>query len=261
MGRQLAIQLAELGAKVIATDINLENAFHTAQMCEIHSGQCEAIQLDVTDHEQFAAVLQDVKTRYGRIGYLFNNAGIAMFGELMDMTREQWQHIVDVNIWGVINGTTLGYELMRKQGFGHIINTASAAGLGPVPLLSAYAMTKHAVVGLSTSLREEARAFGIKVSVVCPGIVNTNIFDASTGFSVPIDEVRPKSPIPEMDAAEAATEILNGVRKNQNKIVFPTSAKLMDYSQRLNPSLTTPVHQLVLKQFRKLQDELYDTEN
>jgi NAD(P)-dependent dehydrogenase (short-subunit alcohol dehydrogenase family) len=113
---------------------------------------------------------------YGRLDYMFNNAGIGMGGEVRDMDLEHWRRVLEVNLWGVTCGTSAAYEEMVRQGFGHIVNTASLAGLIPLPMVAAYCATKHAVVGLSASLRAEAAALGIKVSVVCPGFVETGIF-------------------------------------------------------------------------------------
>jgi short-subunit dehydrogenase len=107
---------------------------------------------------------------------MLNNAGIALGGEVRDMDLEHWRRILDVNLWGVIHGTTAAYQVMVKQGFGHIVNTASLGGLIPEPMATAYATTKHAVVGLSTSLRAEAAELRVKVSVVCPGFVQTRTF-------------------------------------------------------------------------------------
>ena len=104
----------------------------------------------------------------GRVDYLFNNAGVNLCAELRDTTLEDWDLLIDMNLRGVIHGVHAAYPIMREQGFGHIVNIASAAGLIPAAAEGAYAATKHAVVGLSSSLRIEAESFGVKVSVVCP---------------------------------------------------------------------------------------------
>ena len=105
--------------------------------------------MDITRAQDFEELVQDVIRRYGKPDYLFNNAGIGVGGEIWDMKRDHWRRIVDVNIWGVINGTIPDYRAMVKQGFGHIVNTASLAGIVPAPGETAYSMSKHAVVGLS----------------------------------------------------------------------------------------------------------------
>ncbi|WP_249649216.1 SDR family oxidoreductase, partial [Lysinibacillus sp. D4B2_S17] len=87
-------------------------------------------------------------------------------------------------LWGVIYVTQIAYPIMKKQGFGHIVNTSSAAGLGPSPMASAYSTTKHAVVGLTNSLHYEAEEFGIKVSTLCPTFVDTLIFDNARAINL-----------------------------------------------------------------------------
>ena len=105
------------------------------------------------------------------------NAGIVIFGEASDYQIHDWDKSIDVNLRGVIHGVDAAYRVMLEQGFGHIINTASIAGLMPWPMEIGYSTTKHAVVGLTTTLRAEAAHAGVRVSVLCPGLVRTPILD------------------------------------------------------------------------------------
>ncbi|WP_053593295.1 SDR family oxidoreductase [Lysinibacillus sp. FJAT-14222] len=97
-------------------------------------------------------VITNVYEEFQRLDYLFNNAGRAMYGEIYDISMDEWKNIVDINLWGVVYGTQVGDQITKEQGFGHIINTSSAVGFGPSPISAAYSTTKHAVVGLTTSL-------------------------------------------------------------------------------------------------------------
>jgi short-subunit dehydrogenase len=142
-----------------------------------------------------------------------------------------------VNLWGVVHGIRAAYPLMARQRAGHIVNTASGAGLAPAPLATAYGMTKHAVVGLSRSLREEAAGLGVRVSVVCPGFVDTAIFDRAIGLRRPVREDVKESPVRPYPAAKAARAILRGVRANRAVIVFPFHMKAMLWTYRLAPGL------------------------
>ncbi|MCG8672480.1 MAG: SDR family NAD(P)-dependent oxidoreductase, partial [Pseudomonadales bacterium] len=165
--------------------------------------------------------------------YLFNNAGIAFVGEVAETTLDQWQALVNINQMGLVYGTLKAYEVMRKQGHGHIVNTASVAGLMPAPMLTAYAMTKHAVAGLTLSLREEAACYGVKVSMVCPGIIRTNIVDGTDMNSLggnskdPYEHFEKNTAFKAISADEAATYILKGVKKNLPEIIFPLHGKIM----------------------------------
>jgi NAD(P)-dependent dehydrogenase (short-subunit alcohol dehydrogenase family) len=230
MGRALAVQLVALGAKVMATDINATGLATLADECAA-TGLLSTQILDVTDRQAFAALLRQVAAA-GSLDYLFNNAGIAITGELKDNTEQDWQRTIDINQMGVLYGTLTAYELMRAQGHGHIVNTASVAGLMPAPMLAIYAMTKHAVVGLSLSLREEARTYGVRVSVVCPGIVETPIVGRdqmqrlNLGDISPYDLIRQKSLIRPITPDQAALAILRGVERNLPEIIFPLHGKL-----------------------------------
>jgi NAD(P)-dependent dehydrogenase (short-subunit alcohol dehydrogenase family) len=230
MGRAVSLQLVAAGAKVVATDVNAAGLASLAQECA-DPALLVTQSLDVTDRQAFDSLLRQVAAN-GSLDYLFNNAGIAITGELKDNTEPDWQRTIDINQMGVLYGTLTAYELMRAQGHGHIVNTASVAGLMPAPMLAIYAMTKHAVVGLSLSLREEARTYGVKVSVVCPGIVETPIVGRDQmqrlklGDISPYDLIRQKSPIRPITPDQAASAILRGVERNLPEIIFPLHGKL-----------------------------------
>ena len=124
--------------------------------------------LDVTDAAAVQATVDDVVARTGRLDLMFNNAGIVWGGDTELLTLDQWNAIIDVNIRGVVHGVAAAYPQMIKQGHGHIVNTASMAGLTAAGQITSYVMTKHAIVGLSLALRSEAAAHGVGVLVVCP---------------------------------------------------------------------------------------------
>ncbi|MGN7478212.1 SDR family NAD(P)-dependent oxidoreductase [Solibacillus silvestris] len=152
IGRAICRELVQQNVFVIISYINEQAGRNFELELNRETINVRYAYLDVTEYDNVERLLTDLYQEFGRIDYLFNNAGMAMYGELFYMTIENWREIMDVNLWGVINGTQVGYNLMKKQGFGHIVNTASAAGLGPSPVSSAYATTKHAFVGLTSSL-------------------------------------------------------------------------------------------------------------
>lgn len=228
MGRSLTQRLSQLGAKVWATDVNEHGLADLARALPTIQTRI----LDVTDKAAFEALIQDVAAQ-GGLDYLFNNAGIAVFKEVKDNTFEEWQRTVDINQWGVVYGTLAAFEVMRQQGSGHIVNTASIAGLTPAPMLTAYAMTKHAVVGLSLSLREEAKDYGVNVSTVCPGVVETNIVQSKDMEGLPIKIDNPfeyfkrRTGFSPVSADKAAQCILDGVARNKAEIIFPLHGRLI----------------------------------
>ncbi|MBI5279728.1 MAG: SDR family oxidoreductase [Burkholderiales bacterium] len=245
IGRALAKALAQRGATVCVSDIDGAGAGRVAAEC---GKGATSVALDVCDAAAVRAAIVEFAGQCGRLDYLFNNAGIGMGGEAHEIPLEAWHRVADVNIWGVVHGVQAAYPLMRQQGFGHIVNTASMAGLGPAPLLTPYALTKHAVVGLSASLRVEAAPSGVRVSVVCPGVIETPILAAQLppglGAAWWLPDVRrylekvsgPACPVDRM-----AQETLEGVVRNQKFIVVPRRARIGWLLGRLFPSLPDQV--------------------
>ena len=145
----------------------------TVVVADLHPRDPSHVLLDVRDREAFATVARAVVDRHGRIDVFYDNAGIAVAGSIEELTPEHWDSAIDVNLRGVIHGVEAVYPVMRAQGHGHIVITASLAGLIPVPLLGPYTVTKHAVVALARVLRLEAAASGVRVSALCPAFVQT----------------------------------------------------------------------------------------
>ena len=187
LGRALALELAHRGALVTTADIDLAAAEATAASV---GGAFRPVRVDVTDASAVAASIAQVITEYGRIDFVFNNAGVGgPGGEVQHFPAKAWDHVIDVNLRGVINGISAAYPSMVSQGNGHIVNTASLAGLVGIPGMIPYSATKHAVVGLSRSLRIEAAVHNVGVSALCPGGIETPIMDtenpAELATSVP----------------------------------------------------------------------------
>jgi short-subunit dehydrogenase len=164
---------------------------------------------------------------------------------------DDWRRVIDVNLHGVAHGVDAAYPLMVKQGSGHIVNIASVAGLSPYPLTISYTASKHAVVGLSHALRAEGAALGVKVSVVCPGMIDTPIWRRSEirGFNrdLLLQKIRPK-----MSAERCAAATLRGVERNEATIVVTAEAKAMWLAHRLSPSLSLWIHEALVKKVRGL---------
>ncbi len=178
IGRALAEELAKRGCEVVLADRQVVLAEEVASgIRSLTRGKATAVKMDVTDFPAMQQLVHDTVDRTGRLDYMFNNAGIAIGGNVHHYGIQEWNQIMDVNLRGVVNGVQTAYGIMMNQGFGHIVNTASMAGLMPSPGAVAYSMTKHAVVGLSKSLRAEAALFGIRVSALCPGVIRTPILE------------------------------------------------------------------------------------
>lgn len=196
------------------------------------------------DAVAFKRCVEDVVKQRGRLDYLFNNAGIGVAGEAYEIPGAAWDRIIDINVRGTVNGVAAAYPLMMQQRGGHIVNTASLAGLVPAPLLTPYSMTKHAIVGLSHSLRIEAAAYGVRVSVLCPASVETPMLDAPPPADI---QDMPWTPNvrrfltqlagPPYPLDKFVADALRGVDRNAATIVAPARARLVWYLGRLSPRL------------------------
>lgn len=157
---------------------------------------------------------------------------------------------------GVLNGSTAAYSHMVRQRHGHIVNVASVSGLVRMPTYTAYAMTKHAVVGLSTSLRPEAARLGIRVSLVCPGPMNTGLGAAATIVQADRNTLETNARRSEsMDPNRAARIVLRGVERNQSAIVFPFTARLIWWAHRIHPVLLAPLDRWFVRTLRSARTE------
>ena len=240
IGAAIAKDLVRRGASVILADRQLEAAQTLATSL---GAKAEAVALDVRDADQFAGVVEGTKARHGRIDYFFNNAGIGIGGPVQDHSLEDWRYTIDVNILGVVYGVHAVLPILREQGFGHIINTASMAGQIPCPGLTAYATTKHAVVGLSRSLRAESAQAGVQVSAFCPGVIQTEIlnkggtFGRSMGWADAEPDAEQLAKTKPMDADAFAREALDRVAANDEIIILPRRWYMMARFDKLFPRL------------------------
>jgi len=246
IGQAVAEELAKRGCDVVVADLQFEKAHKVATDILASGGKASAVKVDVTNFSALEQIVKETVQRTGRLDYMFNNAGIGIIGDVSHYSIADWNYILDVNLHGVINGVQAAYNVMLNQGFGHIVNTASLAGLTPCPGMVSYSTTKHAVVGFSISLRGEARMRGIRVSVLCPGFIRTAILDNGGKYgktlvklsaeqqqiiSEMIDKFKP------MDPNLFAQKVLNCVAKNKAIIVLPKRYRAFWWINRLCPSL------------------------
>jgi len=238
IGKGLAEELARRGGQVVISDINSERIEKTAQGIRAAGGQATALRVDVSDYDAVKKMIDDTVAAHGRLDYLFNNAGIAIASPAHAFAIDDWRKILQINLFGVVHGVAVAYPIMVKQGFGHIINTASVEGLAPFPATAGYVTSKYGVVGLSSALRIEGAAHGVKVSAVCPGYVKTAIFTDSKVIN--IDRQKQLEGLPDwlgVTPEECAKTILCGVEQNQAFIVVSLIAKFLWWLNRISPNL------------------------
>jgi NAD(P)-dependent dehydrogenase (short-subunit alcohol dehydrogenase family) len=181
IGRSTATLLGKLGAQVYAADLNGAAALETARTVNDAGGKASGHTLDVTDADAVAKFAEEVFAESGRVDILHNNAGIGHAGPIEDTPLEDWRKVIEVNLFGVVNGLNAFVPKMIEQsGEAHIVNTASMAGLMASAGMAPYVTSKFGVVGMSLTLDAELKRHGIRVTALCPGVIDTAIVKEST---------------------------------------------------------------------------------
>jgi NAD(P)-dependent dehydrogenase (short-subunit alcohol dehydrogenase family) len=243
IGRALGEELARRGAtEVVLADIQGTLAEEAAAKIRASGAKATAVTLDVRDAAAVERMFADVEKRHGRLDYVFNNAGAGVFGEEHLCEARDWDFLIDLNIKGVVNVIRAAYPRMIRQGFGHMVNTASVAGLMTTPFLSIYSATKHAVVGMSKAMRVEAARHGVRVTALCPGAIKTPILEGGAFGRTVYDMTAARmlqwwakmSPMP---VEPFAKKVLDLVAKNERIIVLPKQTASMLRLLRLFPAL------------------------
>lgn len=253
LGRALSIFLAKAGSELIILDIDTVKAAKTVTEIIESGGSCRFIKLDVTNYVQYEKIISGLYKSGREIDILINNAGMNLTGEVRDLKLDDWDKIIQLNLMGVVNGITLMYPLMVKQGRGQIVNIASMAGLAAIPLVAPYVATKFGVVGLSNVLRMEGKEFGIRVNTVCPGRLETDLLECSEIIGVDRKNFLDKVPMKAFPPERAVKKIVAGMMKNKPYIVFPSYVKWLWWTYRFFPWILQPFYRYSIRQFRKLR--------
>ncbi len=263
IGQGLVEELAKRGCEVVLADLQIEAAERIASAINEAGGKATAAEMDVVNYSEVEQLVKETVKRTGRLDYMFNNAGIGIYGNVSHYTIEDWNHLVNINLNGVINGVQAAYQVMMNQGFGHIVNTSSLAGLLPTPGNVAYSSTKHAIVGLSNSLRAEGAMLGIRVSVLCPSFVRTAILKEGGKFGRSVMKLSPDQERRLLESYEKfkplppnvfAVKALNLIAKNKAIIVLPSYWKIIWLFNRLFPSRCISMTQ---KPFQEMQKKIH----
>jgi len=183
LGRALCLALAGRHADLVVSDVNLTRAEETAQLVVRAGGTARTLACDVAKPEQVEALAQLADSELGGADFVVNNAGVAVAGMVGDVPLDDWAWIFGVNLWGVIHGCHSFVPRFKRQGRGHILNVASAAGLLSPPEMAPYNVTKAGVISLSETLFSELRPLGVGVTVLCPTYFQTDIINSARTHS------------------------------------------------------------------------------
>src|SRR3954468_8003406 len=231
IGNAVATRLAAEGMKVVLADIEEGPLADAEKVLADPGATVLAVPTDVTKGDQMDALAEKTYATFGTAHVVHNNAGVATGGPMWTLTEADWQWVLGVNLWGVIHGVRAFVPRLVEQGEGHVVNTASIAGLPSAPMMGPYNLSKHGVVPLSETLAAELALHGspVKVSVLCPGWVNTRINEAERTRPAELQDAAAADPnMAEMgkqmigalitsglDPAEVARQVLEAVREER----------------------------------------------
>jgi NAD(P)-dependent dehydrogenase (short-subunit alcohol dehydrogenase family) len=246
IGRQLALELARRGARLALSDVNEAGLGETADQAKALGAEVHTARLDVADQQAVRDHAAVVAEHFGVVHQIYNNAGVASSGSVLDGEWDEYDHVLGINLFGVIHGTKAFLPHLVASGDGHVVNVSSLNGLMGQPGLSAYCASKFGVRGFTETLRAEMLSGGhpVQVTVVHPGGVKTNI--ATAAFergaekrpATPAEEARTRTyneKLLKLPADEAAKIVVDGVEAGKPRVLVGNDAKLVDLFVRLVP--------------------------
>ncbi|HQI80986.1 MAG TPA: SDR family NAD(P)-dependent oxidoreductase [Deltaproteobacteria bacterium] len=236
IGRELARALAREGCIVLLADINEAGLEQTLELVKQAGGSGETFVCDVSRLDDVTKMADHCCKTWGRVDLLVNNAGVASTGFVGDIPIQDWEWIVSINFWGVVYGCHAFVPGMKRQGSGHIVNVASAAGILSSPEMAPYNATKAAVISISETLKGELAPYNIGVTVLCPTYVKTDLLERMR-FT---DEFQRKCSTTGMANARWSPDriarlVVDAVKKNRMYLVPQPAAKIFWYSKRISP--------------------------
>lgn len=239
IGRSFAVELAKRGGSVVCADINLEAAEETVTLLEQQGAKAFAMHCDVGNPEHVTNLAETAEILLSHpVTLVINNAGVGLGGKFDELSLEDWNWVMNINLWGVIHGCHAFVPKFKKLGYGAIINVASAASYTAAPEMSVYNVTKAGVLALSETLSAELRKFNIKVNVLCPTLVPTNIIKNGRipgRYSKLADHALMNYAMTTSDAVAALT--LNRLDRGQLYTTPQIDAKLFWLMKRTSPTL------------------------
>ena len=243
IGRALALQLAAQGAQLALCDVNDTNLQKTVDIAAAHGVKVYSATVDVSKRDAVQTFADNVARALGNASVIINNAGVALSQNVEAMNRQDFEWVLNINFWGVVNGCEAFLPQLRQQKDAHIVNISSIFGIIGVPSQSAYNASKFAVKGFTEALRQELTGSSIHVTCVHPGGIKTNIarharvhndmFGRAADVKKLADDF---DRLAATTAEEAARQIVRAIERNQKRLLIGTDAKVLDTVQRLLPN-------------------------
>lgn len=258
IGRQLAYQLADAGARIAISDIHADNLAQTEIEVTKRGATVKSTVLDVANKDAFYCYASETEAEFKRVNLVINNAGVALAsGPLWTTPIEDFKWLMNINFYGVLYGTKAFLPILENADWGHIVNISSIFGIVSVPEQTAYNAAKFAVKGMTDALRQELELADSSVSCtsVHPGGIKTNIARSArlsdNGDADLVDKHKKgvsdfENKLARTTPERAAEEILKAVQKNKRRLLIGRDAKLIDILQRLFPSYHHKILQLLI---------------
>jgi NAD(P)-dependent dehydrogenase (short-subunit alcohol dehydrogenase family) len=239
IGKALALECAHAGMDVALADLNEPGMRDVASEITGLGRRALCVPTDVRNADSMQALLDRTLAELGGCQLMINNAGVFHAASLMDTSAAQYQRVIDINLGGVVHGSRIFGAHFVRQGHGHLVNTASAAGLFPVPGMSAYSLTKFAIVGYTLQLRWELASSGVGVTVLCPGTVKTGIaIREGAGFKPDeAQKLMKGAPGP----AGLARKAVHAIRRNRPLVRYGSDAYIISILRLLPMWLIDPL--------------------
>lgn len=237
IGRELAKQLVQAGAHVALSDSSETQLHGTTELCAGPGEVCSSV-VDVVNRDALLTHSADVAAHFGHIDAVINNAGVLFAGDVLTTSFEDYERVIDVDFWGVVNGTKAFLPHVMRSDRGHVVNVSSAFGLMAAPSYSAYNAAKFAVRGFTESLRQEMALGGHPVKVTCvhPGGIRTTIA-RTAGYAAGLDAAELADSferrIARTDPDAAAHTILRGVERGSARVLVGADARVVDVLTRI----------------------------
>ena len=242
IGRALAIQMAQHGAKLALCDIQQKALLETLKIVTDYQTPCLAETVDVSDHTAMQQFARKTAATLGEADILINNAGVALSADFPSMSRSDLEWLFSINFWGVVHGCQAFLDQLSHRSEAQIVNIASVFGLVGIGGQSAYCASKFAIRGFSESLRAEFRSTNIDVMTVYPGGVNTNIVANGRHYQDHLGQVIDPSQLAERFSRQtltspekASAKIIQAIKRKKPRLMIGADARLLDLCSRLSP--------------------------
>ncbi len=238
IGRALAVELAARGAHVALSDVDEAGLKETLGLLQ-GPGKFTTHRVDVSSREAVEAYAREVESIHGGADGIINNAGVTTRASIEDISYEDFEFVLNVNLWGVVYGVKSFLPLFRRRGAGHIVNISSINAMVPFALNGPYNISKYGVLGFSETLMQELKGTEIRTTCVHPGGIKTNIVRNSRGANKRDAAVFDR--IARTSAEQAAKTILRGVERNRERVYVGADSKVMAVAKRALPSFMVHV--------------------